>query len=282
MDEVEVPRFNSVSEMHRWLFATAPNIHTGIERLRGLTLRFGQLSRVTGRPVDISDLLKTLDETERRTDLFHRLFAPRGWALSHSIQNSGMYLVVGAALDRDLISESQADQWLTDSLRKNDEVERLLNFLAVAPLRGLWAWLPPASDTAVAMRAGLNLPAALGWMTVAEGIWKEMQPLVGRERPSQFFTRSSEIQHLTESLTWTRESMAAVHQLLIERSDDIFVEPRDSAPTNRHGLVHGNVSGFVEPHHVYKAYTLVEVVVEEAKAVIPLVDDSNIELPPWR
>lgn len=281
-DRNDVPKFENPHDMMRWLFDSAPDISTGLERSKRMFELLELINSTIGTPVDLSEYRADLQRLSDRYALFHRLFTPRGWAMSDTVQADGGYIIVAAALDKQIITAEQGDVWLAERLHAHEGVERLLNFMSMAPLRAIWTWLPAAGEAAMAMRQRHVALSAFSWLVIAEGLWKDLQPVVGRDRPPHFFSIRTEAVPLSEGLTWTRESLVAARKVLIETTEDTFVEPAENAPTNRHSLLHGNVSGFLQLYHGVKAFTLVEAIVNEAKKVISEIEPKWIEPPPWR
>jgi hypothetical protein len=279
----EPPDFGTYAELIDWTFESSESVADALDRFDQQTRIYEFIHQTLhGQQADMSEQRVQLARMRDRYELFHSQFAPRGWAMSPTIEKDCGYILLGTAISRGTVEPAEADRMLADRLYDHAFVERLISFLCMAPLRALWAWAPVAGDAAAAMRNRLALPAALSWLAVFEGMWKDLQPHLGRDRPRQALSRRFDLQNLSEGLTFTRESLATVHGVLVTENLEAVVEPIDIAPTNRHALVHGNVSGFVQLHHAVKAYTLVEVAVEEAKKLIQDVNSADLEFAPWR
>jgi hypothetical protein len=279
----EPPAFDTYAELIDWTFESSESVADALDSFDQQTRIFEFLEETLhARRTDLSRERARLTQLREHYELFHSQFAPRGWAMSPTVEKDRGYILLGKAIGRGRIEPEEADRVLADRLYDHAFVERLISFLCMAPLRALWEWAPVAGDAAAAMSHRLALPAALSWLAIFEGMWKDLQPHLGRARPRQSLSRGYDLQNLTEGLTFTRESLATVHSVLVTESLDAVLEPIDVAPTNRHALVHGNISGFIQLHHAVKAYTLVEVTVEEAKKLLQVVDSADLEFAPWR
>lgn len=279
----EPPVFGTYEELIDWTFESSESVADALDRFDQQTRIYEFIDQtLQGRRTDLSEHRVRLIRMRDRYELFHSQFAPRGWAMSPTIEKDRGYILLGTAIGKGTVEPEEADRMLADRLYDHAFVERLISFLCMAPLQALWEWAPVAGDAAAAMRHRLALPAALSWLAIFEGMWKDLQPHLGRDRPRQALSRLYDLQNLTEGLTFTRESLATVHSVLVTEHLEAVVEPIEIAPTNRHALIHGNVSGFVQLHHAVKAYTLVEVAVEEAKKLLQVVDSADLKLAPWR
>ncbi|MDP3984798.1 MAG: hypothetical protein Q8Q52_07350, partial [Acidimicrobiia bacterium] len=224
----------------------------------------------------------TLARLAKRHAQFQTHLAPRGWALSESVQRDGSYQIALDAVEKAGMAAELFDPWLAKQLLPTSGVERLVAKIASFPLGEVWRWTFVVGEAAQAMRTGLVAPAAFSWFVVSEGLWKDVQELIGSERPRFLFRRGSAEQHpVSERLTWSWESLRVAIDALASAERRTFVEPIDTAPTSRHALLHGQVSGAIHLHHAVKTFTVVEALVEQFQALRTLLPSDRLVLPPW-
>lgn len=234
--------------------------------------------------VGTSDVRAWIDQVGKRHANFQRFLAPRGWALSPTLQQTGHYIIVARALELGALSPLQADAGLAHWVLEHGDFDDVLNRLASTPLQGAWRWAWIASEAMRAMMAGSSALATYGWLVIAEGMWRDMEEHRIGSRPKGFFAKSKKTRpkRFGAQLAWSEESLIAAHAVLAEDDREVANEPIGEATLNRHGFLHGNVAGIIPAHHAVKAFTIVDAMLELAEAYAADLVEGRLEPPPWK
>ena len=242
------------------------------------------LGGTDGKEVDTSEVRAWIEQVGKRHANFQRFLAPRGWALSPTLQHTGHYIIVARAVELKALTPRQADIGLAHWVLEHGDFDHVLNRMASVPLQGVWRWAWIAGETMAAMMEGSNALASYGWLVIAEGMWRDLEEHRIGSRPKGFYAKSKKTKpkRFGAQLAWSEESLIAAHAVLAEDDRAVVTEPIEEAVINRHGFLHGNVAGFIPVHHAVKAFTIVDAMLELAEAYVADLDGIRLEPPPWR
>ena len=237
-----------------------------------------------GKEVDTSDVRAWIEQVGKRHANFQRFLAPRGWALSPTLQHTGHYIIVARAMELEALTPPQADLGLAHWVLEHGDFDVVLNRMASVPLQGVWRWAWIAGETMVAMMEGFYALASYGWLVIAEGMWRDLEEHRIGSRPRGFYAKSKKTKpkRFGAQLAWSEESLIAAHAVLAQDDRTVVTEPIEGAVINRHGFLHGNVAGIIPVHDAVKAFTIVDAMLELAEAYVADLDDSRLEPPPWQ
>lgn len=278
-------RTQDPTDLIRWIVATSPNGTEAMRRARDHLDRLEVVAKVMGGAGFTKGLRETLDRLEERYSGFLDLFAPRGWVASDVVLREGGYVLAVHAVKRGGLNPGGLwlDRFLADRLRRFGNTSLLVGRVATFPIQEVWRWAPTVGDAARALNMGLMAPAAFTLLSAAEGLWRDLQARFGSVSSAALFRKSEVVGStpIAETMNWSWESLQIAQRVLAADLRDNHDEPVEPAPTTRHGLLHGRVAGAVEAHHAFKAFTVVEGIVEHAQVVRSILRPNELVLPPW-
>lgn len=283
----DATKLDGISKVAHEAIDGAASVEDAAVRLRRLIEHLETImSLSTGSPaaVELERLREWVDEVERRHAIFVRQLAPLGWALSPFVQDTGHYLIVAKSLELKALTPLQADRALAAWLLEWGDHDAFLNRIADTPLHGVWRWTWIAGEAMNATLRGNGALAAFGWLVIAEGMWRDVEGKRTGSRPKGFYSKSRKrkARRFGDNLPWPEASLAAAQQILGRESGEIVDEPLGNATTNRHGLLHGNVAGFISLHHAVKTMTVVDALVDMAIAYVRELPEGKREPTPWQ
>lgn len=236
------------------------------------------------RKADTSEVRAWIEQVGKRHASFQKFLAPRGWALSPTLQQTGHYIIVARGLELGALTPFQADAGLAVWVLDHGDFDGVLNRFASAPLQGVWRWAWIAGEAMAAMMVGSHALASYGWLVIAEGMWRDIEEHRIGSRPKGFYAKSKKARpkRFGAQLAWSEESLIAAHAVLAEDGRTVVNEPVEQAILNRHGFLHGNVAGIIPAHHAVKAFTIVDAMLELAEAYVARLEEDRLEPPPWQ
>ncbi|MDF1595125.1 MAG: hypothetical protein P1T08_03335 [Acidimicrobiia bacterium] len=273
----------SPAELFENMYQMAPTVAEGIASMSRLLENITLTSEMLGEePPDYSDTKKNLELLASRHREFMERLAPLGWTFSRVLDRgvpvrfyrvAAKFIEVGSDPD-------DVDEWLAPLVLDSSELERVVGEVAALPVRAIWQWAFLAGEAATATNAGLFAVAAEAWITIAEGLWRDLRTWLGGQ--GTFYRKGDLVnQTLTERLTQSWESLVVAHDYMSRSVNRTMLEPIDRAPTSRHALLHGRIAGAVRSVHAAKALTMIDGILEQAQEAIKLAEPAELETPPW-
>lgn len=189
-------------------------------------------------PPDYSEAKRNLELLACRHREFMESLAPLGWTFSRVVDRgvpvrfyrvASKFVEIGSDAD-------DVDEWLAPLVLDSWQLERVVGEVATLPVRAIWQWTFLAGEVAAATNAGLFAPAAEAWITIAEGLWRDLRTWLGGK--GRFYRKGGLAnQTLTERLTQSWESLVVAHDYMSRSVDRTMLEPLDRAPTSRPALL---------------------------------------------
>jgi hypothetical protein len=195
------------------MYQMAPTVAEGMSAMNRLMDNIVLASEMLGEAApDYSEARRNLEILATRHQQFMEHLAPRGWTFSRVVDRGfpvRFYRVavgfIEAGSDPD-----DVDEWLAPLVLDRSNLERIVEEISTLPVTAIWQWAFLSGDAAAASTAGLFGPAAEAWMTIAEGLWRDLRTWLGGQGTSYRRGNLSD-QALTERLTQSWESLVVAH-----------------------------------------------------------------------
>lgn len=273
----------SPGEFFENMYQMAPTVAEGMSAMSRLLDNITLTSKMLGEePPDFSEARQNLEILATRHQEFMERLAPRGWTFSRVVDRgipvrfyrvAVKFIEVGSDPD-------DVDEWLAPLVLDPSQLERVVEEISTLPVRAIWQWAFLSGEAAAATTAGLFGPAAEAWLTIAEGLWRDLRTWLGGQ--GTFYRKGNlASQALTERSTQSWESLVVAHDYMSQSAPRTLLEPIERAATSRHGMLHGRVAGALRNVHAAKALAMVDGILEQSQEAITLAEAPDLEPPPW-
>ena len=237
----------SPAEFFENMYQIAPTVAEGMSTMSRLLDNITLTSKMLGEePPDYSEAKQNLDILATRHQEFMERLAPRGWTFSRVVDRgipvrfyrvAVKFIEVGSDPD-------DVDEWLATVVLDPSQLERVVEEISTLPVRAIWQWAFLSGEAAAATSAGLIGPAAEAWMTIAEGLWRDLRSWLGRSGHVLSERQPCE-SGADRAVTQSWESLVVAHDYMSQSAPRTLLEPIERAATSRHGMLHGRVAGAV-------------------------------------
>jgi hypothetical protein len=266
----------------RSLVEMSPTVaDSGVMMNRSLDLIADISKAFGGTEPDFSEARESMERSVRQHAEFMEHLAPRGWALTEILDSPKAHVIAVDFLTLADADPDAVDDWLVDHVLQHPRSVEVVSDIARTPVRAVWQWAFVAGEAAQAMKIGMWGIAALTWLAVAEGMWRDLRKWLGASSASFYDKGKLKGQTLTETLMRSRESLVVAHDYMSQSVNRTYLEPTDLAPTSRNAILHGRVAGSLRRVHAAKALTVVDAILEQAAVGITNARPEALEEPPW-